>query len=227
MGNKIHPINFRLGVIYNWKSRWLSRKSFRFFLEEDLRIREFLMKQYNRLGLGDVEIERSGDDLSVFINTSKPGILIGRGGTGLTDIKKKLEEIVRKLRGKYHHGTGKWELKLSVTEIKKPETNAKIVAQNIALDLEKRMPFRRTMKGALERMMAQKEVLGAKIFLAGRLDGSEMARRERLAKGSVPLQTLRANIDFAQEEAQTIYGKIGIKVWIYKGEIFTGTQNQK
>jgi small subunit ribosomal protein S3 len=220
MGHKIHPTNFRLGVILNWKSRWLSRKSLRYFLEEDLRIREFLTKQYNRMGLGEIEIERSGDNLIVILNTAKPGLIIGRGGTGLTDLKKNLESIVKKLRAKGRYGSGKWELKLIVNEIKKPESEAKIVAQNIALELEKRIPFRRSMKSALERLMAQKNVLGAKIALAGRLDGSEMARRERLAKGKVPLQTLRANIDYAQEEALTVYGKIGIKVWIYKGEIF-------
>jgi len=220
MGNKIHPTNFRLGVIDNWKSRWLNRKLLRYFLEEDLRIREFLTKQYNRMGLGEVEIERSGDNLTVIVNTAKPGLIIGRGGTGLTDLKKKLEEIIKKLRLKGKYSTGKWELKLAVNEIKKAESEAKIVAQNIASDLEKRIPFRRSMKGALERVMAQKGVFGVKINLAGRLNGSEMARREWLSKGKVPLQTLRANINYAQEEALTIYGKVGIKVWIYKGEIF-------
>ena len=220
MGNKIHPTNFRLGIIHNWKSRWLNRKLFRYFLEEDLRVREFLTKQYNRMGLGEVEIERSGDNLTVIVNTAKPGLIIGRGGTGLTDLKKKLEEIVKKLRLKSKYSTGKWELKLAVNEIKKAESEAKIVAQNIASDLEKRIPFRRSMKSALERVMAQKGVLGVKINLAGRLNGSEMARREWLSKGKVPLQTLRANINYAQEEALTIYGKVGIKVWIYKGEVF-------
>lgn len=220
MGNKIHPINFRIGIIQNWRSRWLNKKSFRFFLEEDLRIREFLKAQYGRLGLGEVEIERSGDNLSVILNTAKPGLIIGRGGTGLTDLKKKLESIVKNARVKKRYGTGKWDLKLTVNEIKKPEMDAKIVAQNIASDLEKRIPFRRAMKGALERTMSQKGVLGAKIFVAGRLDGSEMARREWLAKGKVPLQTLRADIDYALDEAMTVYGKIGVKVWIYKGEIF-------
>ena len=220
MGNKIHPTNFRLGVIDNWKSRWLNRKLLRYFLEEDLRIREFLTKQYNRMGLGEVEIERSGDNLTVIVNTAKPGLIIGRGGTGLTDLKKKLEKIIKKLRLKGKYSTGKWELKLAVNEIKKAESEAKIVAQNIASDLEKRIPFRRSMKGALERVMAQKGVFGVKINLAGRLNGSEMARREWLSKGKVPLQTLRANINYAQEEALTIYGKVGIKVWIYKGDIF-------
>lgn len=227
MGHKIHPTNFRLGIIENWRSRWLSRKSLPNFLEEDLRIREFLNKEYNRLGLGLVEIERSGDNVVVIVNTAKPGLIIGRGGTGLTDLKKKLEAIVKKLREKKKYGTGKWELKLSITEIKNPESNAKIVAQNIASDLEKRIPFRRTIKGALERIMSQKGVLGAKILLAGRLDGSEMARREKLHKGKVPLQTLRANIDYSLDEAQTVYGKIGVKVWIYKGEVFADAQNQK
>ncbi|MEK7578300.1 MAG: 30S ribosomal protein S3 [Patescibacteria group bacterium] len=226
MGNKIHPTNFRLGVIHNWKSRWLNRKLFRYFLEEDLRVREFLTKQYNRMGLGEVEIERSGDNLTVIANTAKPGLIIGRGGTGLTDLKKKLEEIVKKLRLKGKYSTGKWELKLAVAEIKKAERDAKIVAQNIAADLEKRIPFRRSMKSALERVTAQKGVLGVKINLAGRLNGSEMARREWLSKGKVPLQTLRANINYAQEEALTVYGKIGIKVWIYKGEVFEA-QNEK
>jgi len=227
MGNKIHPTNFRLGTIHNWKSRWLNRKLLRYFLEEDLRLREFLAKQYNRAGLGEVEIERSGDDLTVIVNTAKPGLIIGRGGTGLADLKKKLEEIVKKLRLKGRYSTGKWELRLAVNEIKKPESEAKIVAQNIASDLEKRIPFRRTMKGALERVTAQKGVLGVKINLAGRLNGSEMARREWLSKGKVPLQTLRANIDYAQEEALTVYGKVGIKVWIYKGEVFADAQIKK
>ncbi len=220
MGHKIHPKNFRLGIIENWQSRWLNKRFFRFFLEEDLEIREFLTKQYHRLGLGEVEIERSGDNLSIIMNSAKPGLIIGRGGTGLTDLKVKLEKIVGKLRAQNHYGSGKWELKLSVSEIKKPENDAQIVAQNIAADLEKRMPFRRAMKTALEKVSNQKDVLGVKINLAGRLNGSEMARREWLAKGKVPLQTLRANVDYAQEEALTTYGKIGIKVWIYKGEIF-------
>lgn len=220
MGNKIHPLNFRLGIIQNWRSRWLNKKYLRYFLEEDLRIREFLTKQYNRSGLGIVEIERSGDNISVILSTAKPGLIIGRGGTGLTDLKKKLQEIIKKLRDKKYYGTGKWDLKLSVNEIKKPESEAKIVAQNIADNLERRMPFRRVIKGALEKMMAQKDIMGAKILLNGRLDGSEMARREWLAKGKVPLQTLRANIDYAFDEALTVYGKIGVKIWIYKGEVF-------
>ena len=220
MGNKIHPTNFRIGVIYNWKSRWLNRKFFKHFLEEDLRIREALAKQYNRSGLGEVEIERSGDNATIIVNTAKPGLIIGRGGAGLTELKKKLEDIVKKLRLKGKYSTGKWELKLVVSEMKKPESEAKIVAQNIAADLEKRFPFRRAMKSALEKVTAQKDVLGVKINLAGRLNGSEMARREWLSKGKVQLQTLRANIDYAQEEALTTYGKIGVKVWIYKGEIF-------
>jgi small subunit ribosomal protein S3 len=220
MGHKIHPTNFRLGVIFNWKSRWIGRKSTRHFLEEDLRIREFLTKKYSRMGLGDVETERSGDNVTVILNSAKPGLIIGRGGTGLTDLKKELENVVKKLRDKNNYSGGKWELKLSVNEIKKPESDSRIVAQNIANDLEKRMPFRRTMKSALEKIMSQKDILGAKIALAGRLDGSEMARREWLAKGKVPLQTLRANIDYTQDEALTTYGKIGIKVWVYKGEVF-------
>lgn len=220
MGNKIHPTNFRIGIIYNWKSRWLNRKFFKYFLEEDLRIREFLTKAYNRLGLGEVEIERSGDNMTIIINTAKPGLIIGRGGTGLTELKKKLEDIVKKLRLKGKYSTGKWELKLVVNELKKPESEAKIVAQNIAADLEKRLPFRRAMKSAIEKVIAQKDVLGVKINLAGRLNGSEMARREWLSRGKVPLQTLRANIGYAQEEALTTYGKIGVKVWIYKGEVF-------
>lgn len=227
MGNKIHPTNFRLGVIYGWKSRWLSKKFYRYFLEEDLRIREFLTKLYNRSGLGEVEVERSGDSVTVIINTAKPGLIIGRGGTGLTDLKNKIEDIIKKLRKKFNYGEGKWNLKLTVNELRNSEVEAKIVAQNVASDLERRIPFRRTIKGALERMMSQKTVFGAKIVLAGRLDGSEMARREWLSKGKVPLQTLRANIDYAQEEALTIYGKIGIKVWIYKGEIFDAKASQK
>ena len=126
MGNKIHPTNFRLGTIFNWKSRWLSKKFYRYFLEEDLRIREFLKKLYNRSGLGEVEIERSGDSITVIVNTAKPGLIIGRGGTGLTDLKKKIEAIIKKLREKSRYGEGKWEFKLAVNEIKKSKKKIEV-----------------------------------------------------------------------------------------------------
>ncbi len=227
MGRKIHPTNFRLGVIFNWRSRWLNKKFYRHFLEEDFKIREYLTAQFRRSGLAKVEIERSGNSLGVNLETARPGLIIGRGGTGLTDLKKKLETLVRKLREKRRYGEGKWELKLSVSEIKKPESDAQVMAQNIAADLEKRTHWRRVLKSALERIMSQKEVLGARIALSGRLGGSEMSRREWLAKGKVPLQTLRANIDYGQEEALTTYGVIGIKVWIYKGEVFEALNEKR
>ena len=227
MGQKVHPIGFRLGITSNWKSRWLRKKSFRFFLQEDFEIREWLAKHFPKGTLATAEIERSGDSITVILRTAKPGLVIGRGGTGLEDLKKTLEKIVKKLRLGKRYAEGKWNLKLEVQEIKKPEMDAEIVAQNVASELERRIPFRRVMKSTIERVMQQKGVEGVKIILKGRLDGSEMARNERLGKGKIPAQTLRANLDFGQSEALTTYGVIGVKVWIYKGEIFADAQNQK
>lgn len=220
MGHKVHPTDFRLGIITDWKSRWFRNRFYREFLKEDIKIREWLARHLDKAGLLTAEIERSGDSIKVILKTSRPGLLIGRGGTGLEDLKKNLEREIKKIRSGLKYSGGKWDLKVSVEEIKRPDGEAQLVARNVALDLEKRLPFRRVLKSTIARVSSQKEVKGVKVLVSGRLDGSEMARREWLSWGKIPLQTLRANIDFFQDEALTTYGKIGVKVWIYKGEVF-------
>ncbi|MBI2582894.1 30S ribosomal protein S3, partial [Candidatus Azambacteria bacterium] len=163
-----------------------------------------------------VEIERSGTALRLLIKTARPGLIIGRGGTGIEEIRKEVVRLLEKLRGPKE----KIDLAIEIQEIRKPEFHAMVMARQMAGELEKRIPFRRVMKQTLDRIMQSKEVEGAKVALAGRLGGAEMSRTEWLAKGKIPLHTLRANIDYAQTEARTTYGAIGIKVWIYKGEVF-------
>lgn len=209
-----HPYSIRLGIIRNWKSRWFNLRSFKNLLKEDLEIRDFLEKKLRGMFVDLVEITRSPGVLNVNIKTARPGLLIGRGGEGIEKLKNEVEALVRKTNSQ------KMALKINVEEVKSPEAHAKVMAEQIAQDLEKRLPFRRVIKQNLSKMSSSKEVLGAKIALSGRLDGSEMARREWLKSGRIPLQTLRADIDFARGRAHLPYGDIGIKVWIYKGEIF-------
>jgi small subunit ribosomal protein S3 len=215
MGQKVNPVGFRTGQIFDWKSRWFNKKRFRGYLKEDTLIRGFIFSKLNKAGLGRVEIERSMNLLRVIIHTSRPGLIIGRGGTGVEQLKSHLQKFIEKQKPE-----AKQELRLEIEEIKQPESCAAIVAQNLAEQLEKRMPYRRAIKQSLQRIMQSKEAQGAKIMVKGRLDGAEIARREWLAKGQIPLQTLRANIDYATATAHTTYGTVGIKVWIYKGEVF-------
>jgi len=216
MGQKVNPVAFRLGINKNWKSRWFSKSKYQEFLREDFIIREFLQNKLKKSGLGGIEIERSANSANVIVFSSRPGLIIGRGGSGIEDLRKELKSIlIRKLKI-----DPKSEIKLSVEEIKSPESKASIVAQGIADQLERRMPFRRTIKQSVEKIMQSKDVQGAKVMVGGRLDGNEIARREWTAKGKIPLQTLRANIDYAQATAFTIYGTIGIKVWVYFRDIF-------
>ncbi|MEK7503183.1 MAG: 30S ribosomal protein S3 [Patescibacteria group bacterium] len=210
-----HPYSIRLGIIRNWKSRWFNLRAFKDILREDVEIRDFLEKKLRGMFVDSVEITRSPGVLNVIIKTGRPGLLIGRGGEGVEKLKNEIEKLVRKT------GAQKTLLKINVEEVKSPETHAKIMVEQIAQDLEKRLPFRRVIKQNLSKMSSSKEVLGAKIALAGRLDGSEMARREWLKSGRIPLQTLRADIDFARGRANLPYGDIGIKVWIYKGDVFS------
>lgn len=222
MGQKVNPVAFRLGINKDWKSRWFSKSKFQEFLREDFIIREFLDSKLKKSGLGGIEIERSANSANIIIFSSRPGLIIGRGGSGIEDLKKELKSVMaRKLKKNQ-----KFEIKLSVEEIKFPDSRAAIVAQGIADQLEKRMPFRRTIKQAIEKVMQSKEVQGAKILVGGRLDGNEIARREWTAKGKIPLQTLRANIDFAKATAFTTYGTIGIKVWVYSKDIFEKESKQ-
>ncbi len=216
MAQKINPTSFRSGISKNWPVRWFFKGTYGKFLEEDEAIRNVIKKKIGLAGVSAVEIERTAGNLRVFIKAAKPGFIIGRGGKGMEDLDKAITvalERVRKTKSPVH-------LSLNVEELKRSEISASYIGQQIAWDLEKRMSFRRTMKKYLEAVLQNRDVKGVKIFLSGRLDGNEIARRERLAKGSLPLQTLRADIDYAATTAYTTYGTIGIKVWIYKGEVF-------
>jgi small subunit ribosomal protein S3 len=215
MGQKVHPTAFRTGIIFDWKSRWFNKKKYQEYLAEDVKIREFIFSKLNKSGLGKVEIERAANAVRIIIFTSRPGLIIGRGGAGVEQLRAELQKIIAKSQPKE-----KIELRLEIEEIKQAESFAPIVAQNIAEQLEKRMPYRRVIKQTLEKVLQGKTVQGAKIMVKGRLDGSEIARKEWLAKGRIPLQTLRANIDFGWATAHTTFGTIGIKVWVYKGDIF-------
>lgn len=212
MGQKISPTSFRLSVQKGWLSRWfgLGKKYIQFF-REDYTIRTFLSKKLKNMSVDRVEIECSPDVLNIIIHTARPGLIIGRGGTGAEDLKRDVQRLIKR----------KTAVKLDIQEFKSPETSAAIMAESIAEQIERRLPFRRVMKQVLSKVTAnRKEVFGAKIELAGRLNGAEIARTEHLEEGNLPLQTLRANIDYAKRTAYTTYGTIGIKVWIYKGLTF-------
>ncbi len=215
MGQKVHPTSFRTGIIFDWKSRWFNKKKYKEYLAEDVKIRDFIFSKLIKAGLGKVEIERAANAVRIIIFTSRPGLIIGRGGAGVEQLRAELQKIIAKSQPKE-----KIELRLEIEEIKQAESFAPIVAQNIAEQLEKRLPYRRVIKQTLERILQGKAVQGAKIMVKGRLDGSEIARKEWLGKGRIPLQTLRANIDFGRATANTTYGTIGVKVWVYKGDIF-------
>ncbi len=217
MSHSVHPFSHRLGIIRDWKSRWFAvNKNYRTALKADLLMRQFLTKELRSFYLAEVQIERNQKAIRVIIRTSRPGMIIGRGGDGALKLQKEILSILSKnnidLVGQ--------ELKIEIEEVRNPESNSAIVAMMVAEGLEKRLPFRRVMKQTLEKILANRDVLGAKIKLSGRLGGADMSRQEDLKKGQIPLQTLRANIDFAREKAHMVYGDIGIKVWIYKGQIF-------
>ncbi len=215
MGQKVHPIGLRVGIIKNWSSRWLNIKDYKNYLKEDYRIRKFVLDTLGRpAAINRVDIERSHNMMNIIIHTARPGLLIGRGGTGIEDLKRVLEQKVLKAR------KGK-EMRIEIQEIRNPTAHARIVAIGIAEQLERRLPFRWIMKQALEKTMANtKEVKGAKILVKGRLGGKEMARTEWMREGQMPLHNLRADIDYAYINANTTWGVIGVKVWIYKGEVF-------
>lgn len=213
MGNKVNPTGIRLGITTNWLSRWFgNKKTYRQQLRKDIEIRGFIVNKWKAAAIASVEIERSGSAMRLIIHTARPGVLIGRGGTGI-------EDLTRAIKKKFFAGK-KVDLKVDVQEVKSPETNAMLVAQQVAEQLEKRLPFRRVLKTMLDQVEANKMVQGVKIEICGRLGGAEMSRREWLSRGKIPLHTLRADIDFALAEARTTYGVIGVKTWIYKGEKF-------
>ncbi len=219
MTHKVHPRAFRLGYTADWKSRWFSKKKYKEFLKQDYELREFIMAKLKQTAIKEIEITRSANLINIKIHSARPGIIIGRGGVGIQDLKR---EIISKI---FKGQTKGLDIKIDIEEIRKPETHAGIIAQNIAEQLERRMPFRRVIKQTLDKVIQNSEVKGIKISVAGRLGGTEMARREWLKKGKIPLQTLRADIDYAYVNAYTTYGVIGVKVWVYKGEKFGQSTN--
>jgi small subunit ribosomal protein S3 len=210
MGQKVNANSLRLNITDTWKSRWLTKTNFSKFLAEDTKIRAFLSVELKKAGLVRIDIERFANTTAVTVKTTKPGMIIGKGGEGIETLKKKINK----------HLGYKAELKINIEEVKDVNLQANVIAQNIADQIEKRIAFRRAMKQSIEQVM-EAGALGVKIECAGRLGGAEIARSERLFKGKLPLHTLRANIDFARITAYTTYGTIGIKVWINKGEVFT------
>ncbi|HRI56506.1 MAG TPA: 30S ribosomal protein S3 [Anaerolineae bacterium] len=210
MGRKVHPYGFRLGVIKDWRARWYSdKKRYTDLLDEDRMIREMIRKEMPKASIANVEIERQRNYVHVWIHTAKPGIIIGRKGANVNQLRTHLQEVTNK------------RVKVDVTEITRPETDAYLVAESIAEQIEKRISHKRAMKQAVTRAMRQ-GAEGIMITVAGRLSGSEMARMETQREGQVPRHTLRADIDYAHAEALTTFGRIGIKVWIYKGEVLPG-----
>lgn len=209
MGQKVNPKGLRVGVIKNWDSRWYADKQYSDYLLEDYKIRQFLKKKLYEAGISKLEIERAANRVKVNIFTARPGIVIGRGGADVEVLREELKKM-----------TGK-NVFLNIVEVKRPELDAQLVAENIASQLEKRIAFRRAMKQAMGRTIRM-GAEGIKIMCSGRLGGAEIARTEWVSEGKVPLHTLRADIDYATAEADTTYGKIGIKVWIYKGEVLGG-----
>ena len=214
MGQKVHPTIFRVTVNKNWGSKWYSKKHYAKFLHEDLKIKKFIKGKVGHAGVSKVVIERTEDRARIFIYTARPGIIIGRKGSERDRLKKEIQKITDK------------DVFIGIREIRKAEVDAQLVAENISIQLEKRVPFRRAMKKSLASAM-RFGAFGIKVNCAGRLGGAEMARHEWFREGRVPLHTLRANIDFGFAEAKTTYGIIGVKVWIYKGEFLPDTDKKK
>jgi small subunit ribosomal protein S3 len=205
VGHKVHPIGFRLGYIKTWNSRWFAEKEYAVLLHEDLKVRKIVKAKLYHAGIARIEIERSGNQLRINLHTSRPGIIIGRKGAEVDKLKAEIEAWTKR------------QVTINIKEIKKPEVDAQLVAENIALQLEKRIAFRRAMKKAVVSAL-RLGAKGIKVNCAGRLGGSEIARTEWYREGRVPLHTLRADIDYGLAEAKTTYGQIGVKVWIYRGE---------
>lgn len=214
MGHRVHPKAYRIRVMADWDSRGFYKEPAK-LLEEDFKIREFLKKKLNRVGVEKIEIERFSNKLNIIISSARPGLIIGRGGEGIELLRKELEQkILEKKADK------KQELRVEIREIRDPWTSAGLSAQWVAQQIEKRVAYRRVLKRALSKIISHKEIQGARIQISGRLNGAEIARREWLGSGKLPRQTIRADIDYAKAEAHCNYGVIGVKVWIYKGEKF-------
>ncbi|HDM9178681.1 TPA: 30S ribosomal protein S3 [Listeria innocua] len=212
MGQKVHPIGMRIGVIRDWDSKWYAEKDYADFLHEDLRIRDYVAKRLSDASVSRVEIERAANRVNITIHTAKPGMVIGKGGSEVEALRKNLNELTHK------------RVHINIVEIKRADLDAKLVAENIARQLEGRVSFRRAQKQAIQRTM-RAGAKGIKTQVSGRLGGADIARAEHYSEGTVPLHTLRADIDYAWEEADTTYGKLGVKVWIYRGEVLPTKKN--
>lgn len=232
MTHVAHPFVQRIGVNRDWRSRWFAgdNKRLREYLRTDAAIRKLLHKKLKGMSVDVIEIERNEKTLRIVINSARPGLVIGRSGEGATKLKKEIDQLLRTLKL-----TEKPEIKIDIVEVRSPEVSAQIVGQMVAEGLEKRLQFRRVLKQTIEKVMANRDVQGVRIMMSGRLGGADMSRVEELKRGRIPLQTLRADIDFARVRANLPYGVIGIKVWIYRGDVFvdrrgqasTGRENQE
>lgn len=221
MTHKVHPYAHRLGLLTGWRSRWFGgRGKYQSALRLDVLVREYLEKKLRGFYVSGIDMERGANYWRVIIKTSRPGMVIGRAGEGTIRLREEVIALTKKLGGVLPR-----EFKLDVEEVKNAESNAALVAYMVAEGLEKRFPFRRVLKQTIDKVMASRGVEGVRIDVAGRLGGADIARKESLKKGRLPLQTLRANIDFAREKAYLSYGVIGVKVWIYKGEVFGNDKN--
>lgn len=222
MSKVVHPFAHRLGILRDWRHRWFAQgPAFQENLKGDILLREYLLKELRGMYVGGLELERGAGKLRVIIKTSRPGIIIGRSGEGSTKLRNKIVEFLKSKNLPVP------ELKLDIEEIRSPESNAAIVAYMVAEGLEKRLPFRRVLKQTVEKVMANRDVKGVRIGLSGMLGGGSMSRREELKKGQVPLQTFRSDIDYALERANLPLGVIGVKVWIYRGEVFANKGKDK
>ncbi|MCA1057137.1 30S ribosomal protein S3 [Rossellomorea aquimaris] len=206
MGQKVHPVGLRVGVIRDWESKWYADKDYATLLHEDLKVREYIAKRLVDASVSKVEIERAANRINITVHTAKPGMVIGKGGTEVEALRKALNELTSK------------RVHINIVEIKRADVDAKLVAENIARQLENRVSFRRAQKQAIQRAM-RAGAKGIKTQVSGRLGGADIARAEHYSEGTVPLHTLRADIDYAHAEADTTYGKLGVKVWIYRGEV--------
>ncbi|MEA3463511.1 MAG: 30S ribosomal protein S3 [Patescibacteria group bacterium] len=223
MGQKVNPKIFRMGVIRTWNSKWFgSGKDYIKNFSQDIKIKKFLIQKLREAGVDRVEIERSANKISINVFTAKPGLIIGRGGAGVDDLKKEIHKKLLSRPCRVRLG----DIKLNITEVNRPNLSAQIIIQSIILDLEKRMPYRRVMKQAIARA-ERAGALGVRVVVKGRLNGAEIARSEMLTSGKVPLHTLRADIDYSRGVARTTYGAIGVKVWVYRGEVFKKKEEKK
>lgn len=214
MGQKVNPIGMRVGIIRDWESRWYAEKDYAELLHEDLKIREYIEKRLKDASLSKVEIERAANRVNITVHTAKPGMVIGKGGSEVEALRKALNQL-----------TGK-RVHINILEVKRADLDAKLVAENIARQLENRVSFRRAQKQAIQRTM-RAGAQGVKTMVSGRLGGADIARSEHYSEGTVPLHTLRADIDYAHAEADTTYGKLGVKVWIYRGEVLPTKKNSE